>query len=248
MAPDRRKFRLALAALAAAALALAAPAGAALTTPVLLDPGSGASVDALPAFSWTPVAGADSYEFQVAADRNFNAPVLGRGEGSFATRNTRATLKKTLPNGTYWWRVRATTKSGDTSPWTAPRSVRKSWSAAPTSLSPSSGFPFTFPGLPIALSWSPVPYAASYMFTLASDPALANIVENQGRPVETWATNYVPTFTLLPQGTYYWDVVPVDSEGNLGASSSTSAFNWSWLLMMMTYVTDLTLVDEFFDL
>src|SRR5437867_12790095 len=157
MAADHRNFRLVLAALAAAALAVAAPARGALTAPVLLDPGSAASVQTLPAFSWSPVTGADQYEFQVAADQNFNSPVLGRGESSFTTRNTRATLKKTLPNGTYWWRVRATTKSGDASPWSAPRSVHKSWSAAPTSLSPGSGFPFTFPGMPIALSWSPVP-------------------------------------------------------------------------------------------
>src|SRR6266496_133788 len=123
MASDRRHFRLVLAALAAAALAVAAP----------------------PAFAWAPVAGADSYEFQVAADQNFNSPVLGRGEGSFATRNTRATLKKTLPNGTYWWRVRATNKAGDASSWTAPRSLRKLWTATPSSLTPGSGYPFTFP-------------------------------------------------------------------------------------------------------
>src|SRR2546421_2375324 len=108
MAADRRHFPLVLAVLAAAALAVAAPARGALTAPVLLDPGPGASVQALPAFAWSPVPGADGYEFQVAADQNFNSPVLGRGEGSFTTKNTRATLKKTLPNGTYWWRVRAT--------------------------------------------------------------------------------------------------------------------------------------------
>ena len=47
-------------------------------------------------------------------------------------------------------------------------------------------------------------------------PRLANIVMNNGQPLETWATNYVPTFNLLPSGTYYWNVVPVDSEGNRG--------------------------------
>ena len=111
MAANPPHFRLALAALAAAALAIAAPAHGALTPPVLLSPAAGLSVQALPAFAWSPVAGADTYEFQVAADQNFNSPVLGRGEGSFATRNSRATLKKTLPNGTYWCRVRATNKS-----------------------------------------------------------------------------------------------------------------------------------------
>ena len=52
--------------------------------------------------------------------------------------------------------------------------------------------------------------------------------EVQATSVETWATNYVPSFTLLPSGTYYWNVVPVDSEGNLGAASPVSSFTYSW--------------------
>ena len=246
MVSHRRHFRLLLASLAAGALAVAAPAHGALTAPVPLNPGPGVTVEALPAFGWGPVAGADSYEFQVAADQNFNSPVLGRGEGSFTTRNTRATLKKTLPNGTYWWRVRASNKSGDASPWTSPRSLRKFWTATPSSLTPGSGFPFTFPTSPIAVGWAPVPYAASYMFSLASDPGLANIVVNSGQPEETWATNFVPT-SLLPSGTYYWNVVPVDPEGNRGAPSPVSSFSWSWPSATTPVVSDLVAANEFFD-
>jgi hypothetical protein len=235
------------AALAGAALLVAAPAQAALPVPVLGEPGPGATVEALPGFSWSPVPGAETYEFQVSADRNFNAPVLGRGEGSFSTRNTRASLKKTLPNGTYWWRVRASSKSGDTSPWTLPRSLVKNWTAAPISLSPATGFPFAFPGSPVKLNWSAVPYAASYHFALASDPGMANIVENQGKPVETWATNYVPTFTLLPSGTYYWNVTPADSQGNRGAPSPVASFSWTWPSTTSPRVTDLMTALEMFD-
>jgi hypothetical protein len=235
------------AALAGAALLLTAPAQAALPTPVLGEPGPGATVEALPGFSWGPVPGAETYEFQVAADRNFNSPVLGRGEGTFSTKNSRATLKKTLPNGTYWWRVRASSKSGDTSPWTTPRSFVKNWTASPISLSPASGFGFAFPGSPIKLNWSAVPYAASYHFALASDPGMANIVENQGKPVETWATNYVPSFTLLPSGTYYWNVTPADSQGNRGAPSPVASFNWTWPSNTTPRVTDLMTATEMFD-
>ena len=124
---------------------LAAPAQGAMTAPVPLDPGNGASFQAIPPFAWSPVPGADQYQFQVAADQNFNSPVLGQGEGNFVTKNTRATLKKTLPNGRYWWRVRATTKKGDASPWSTPRSFIKSWTAVPSSMTPGPGYPFTFP-------------------------------------------------------------------------------------------------------
>src|SRR5215210_3823657 len=228
MAADPR-FRSALAAvLGTFALYFAGVAQAALPTPTTLEPGPNATVGAPPAFAWAPVPGAETYEFQLAADQNFNSPVLGRGEGTFTTRNTRATVKKTFPNGTYWWRVRAASRSGETSPWSAPRSFRKAWTAAPSSLSPEPGFPFAFPSSPMRLNWSPVPYAASYFFTLASDPALANVVEGGGKPVETWATNYVPLYNLLPQGTYYWGVTPLDAQGNRGAPSPVSSFTWSW--------------------
>ena len=228
-------------------LAFAAPAHGALKAPVLLDPGPGASLAALPAFAWSPVPGAYAYEFQMAADQNFNSPVLGRGEGSFATKNTRATLKKTLPNGRYWWRVRATSQSGAASPWSNPRSLTKAWTAVPGSQSPYSGYPFTFPGAPISLGWAPVNYAASYFITLASDPALANVVINNGQPLETWATNFVPSFNLLPSGTYYWSVTPVDSEGNKGMPSPVSSFYWSWPSTTTAYMTDLMTADEMFD-
>ena len=79
---------------------------AALATPTAVAPANGLVVDALPAFSWAAVAKAERYEFQLAADAGMNSPVLGRGDDQFTTRNTRATLKKTIPNGTYWWRVR----------------------------------------------------------------------------------------------------------------------------------------------
>jgi hypothetical protein len=247
MAATRRTPVLLAVALATACLAFAAPAGAALPQPVPLDPGNGASVEALPPFAWSTVPGADSYEFQVAADQNFNSPVLGR-DGTFTTKNTRATLKKTLPNGRYWWRVRASKKGGDASPWSTPRSIVKSWNAVPATQSPFNGYPFTFPSDPMTMSWTAVPYAASYMFSLASDPGLANLVEGTaGQPVQTWATNYVPAFKLLPSGTYYWNVVPVDSEGNRGTPSPVSSFNWSWPSTTTPSVTDLMSATEMYD-
>ncbi len=118
---------------ATAALLLAAPAGAAtLAVPTLVAPTANASVQSLPAFAWNAVPGAARYEFALAADAGFNSPALGMGEGQFFTRNTRATVKKTVANGTYWWRVRAIAAGGAVSPWSAPRPLRKSWAIAPT--------------------------------------------------------------------------------------------------------------------
>src|SRR5207249_11545188 len=115
-------------------LSTATPAAAVpdspLPTPSLLSPASGAVLDAVPPFAWTPVTTADHYEFQIAADAGFNSPVLGSGSDDFTTQNTRATLLKTIPNGTYYWRVRAIAAGVSVSAWTPGRSFRKAWPGA----------------------------------------------------------------------------------------------------------------------
>src|SRR5207247_1953721 len=128
-------------ALAAAALVLAtgARAQARLSAPAPISPAAGAVAASVPAFAWSSVPRADRYEFQIAADAGFNAPVLGTGQDRFFTRNTRATLKKTVPNGTYWWRVRAAGKGGNVSAWSRGRPLRKSWTAAAALQSPGNG-------------------------------------------------------------------------------------------------------------
>jgi hypothetical protein len=114
------------------------------------------------------------YEFQLAADVGFNAPVLGKGEDQFFTRNSRATLKKTVPNGTYYWRVRAVSADGSVSPWSAPRQLRKGWTLAPALQAPAHGAVVSHPTNPLVLRWSAVPHASKYLVTIASDPQLGS--------------------------------------------------------------------------
>jgi hypothetical protein len=225
-------------------LVLAAPAHAGLATPTPVAPANGLSVDAPPAFSWAAVAGADRYEFQLAADSGMNSPVLGRGEDQFTTRNTRATVKKTFPNGTYWWRVRALEKNGTPGPWTAPRSIVKAWTSAPALQSPSQGAIMVHPTHPLVLRWSPVPRAAKYIVSIGTDPSLGTIVNPKD---ETSATVYAPRATLLPPGTYYWTVTPIDSQGHRGAPSPVQSFMWTWPTSTLTRVDDIFAAPEVFD-
>jgi len=228
-----------------AALVLAAPA-AALDAPTLTTPAANASVQSLPAFGWNGVSGAARYEFALAADAGFNAPVLGMGEGQFFTRNTRATVKKTVPNGMYWWRVRAIAAGGAVSPWSAPRPLRKAWTLAPTLLSPTQGAVTTHPSTPLVLKWSPVPHAAKYWVTVASDPALGSAVLGQGN-VETRGTSYAPRALLLPPGTYYWGVIPLDAQGHRGQPSAVGMFTWLWPTATATTVGDVRTDTEVYD-
>src|SRR5215210_322279 len=91
----RRLFLTALAAVAL--LACAAPA-AAVTAPQLASPAGGATLSYLPTFAWNGVTGADKYEFEIATDSGFNSPIRVDGRDSVFTKNTRATLKKSVPN------------------------------------------------------------------------------------------------------------------------------------------------------
>ena len=104
-----------------------------LRAPVPTSPANGARVQQLPAISWNAVRGAAAYEYQIAADPRFNSLALGRGtgRGTAQIHNLSATLDKTVPNGTYYWRVRGVTTKGKVGAWSKLRRIVKAWNSTP---------------------------------------------------------------------------------------------------------------------
>jgi hypothetical protein len=249
MPTDRR---LLAAAFAAITFLTAGPARAAVARPVQIGPADGAVVQFLPAMSWTPIKGADKYQFQISADAGMNSPVLGQGKDNFFTRNTRATLLKTIPNGTYYWRVRASNAAGEVSAWTQPRAFRKQWNLQPALQSPGSGAALSFPANPVVLNWTGVAGAAHYLVSVASDPTLGSLVlhyanqDNPSGPPNVAASSAALTSALAP-GSYYWSVVPVDAEGNRGVATPVASFNWLWPSATATHLEDLNAAPEAYD-
>lgn len=193
-------------------------------------PAAGATVQALPSFTWKAVKGANQYEFQLAGDRRFGSIVLGtgRGKGSFRTRNTAATVDKTIPDGRYYWRVRAISAGGRAGKWASARAVTKAWSAAPQLTEPADGATVSWPSDSLVLNWKPVGHATTYFVSIATDPGLSNlVVGDASKPVETQGTVYALKTTLAP-GTYYWAITPLDAQGHRGTRSRTASFKWSW--------------------
>lgn len=241
-----RRSAAVLAGLLALTLTGAVEAGG-VATPRPSGPPSGAANPELPPFVWRAARGADSYEFQIAADRGFNSNIPGLRKTRLDTSNTRATITTAVPNGTYWWRVRAVTKAGQVSGWSPARSVRKTWTAAPQLRGPVGGARVSFPAQPLTLTWSPVPRAAKYLVSLATDEDLASLVDD--KPVETAGTSYAPSLT--PAGgkgkTYYWAVTPLDAKGNRGAQSRIASFVWEWPSQTTAKLTDLRAEPETFD-
>jgi hypothetical protein len=232
------KLRIALGVLAVGLVAIA-PAGGALVAPAPVGPSAGVAVDSLPAFRWNPVTGADHYEFELAADPGFNSTL-----SVVNTKNTRAALKKVIPNGTYHWRVRAVASGGALGTWSASRTLEMKWTAQPALLAPSDQATISYPQDALRLRWSPVPGAAKYEVKVATDPNLGSLIWEA--PVETAATSFAFTAPLGP-GVYYWGITPLDAEGHAGTRSTTASFTWRWPSTTNPKVTDLVADPEVYD-
>lgn len=71
--------------------------------PVLVSPGDGSSTnDSTPLFDWDVTGGATEYQIQVDDYSDFTSPVV-----DLTTTATAQTPASALPNGTYYWHVRA---------------------------------------------------------------------------------------------------------------------------------------------
>ena len=221
-----------------------AHAARALAAPSLDSPENGATVQAAPVFTWKPVRRAAKYEFQLSADAGFRSIVTG---GTVSTYNKAFTLDRSLPDGSYHWRVRAVNGAGDAGRWSPGRSLTKRWSTRPTLLAPSDGTAVSFPSQPLVLRWEPVPHAVKYVVTVAADSALATqVLGTASNPVETVGTVVTPSGSLDP-GQYWWAVTPVNALGNRGARSAISSFTWDWPSSTSVHVNDLNADPRVYD-
>jgi hypothetical protein len=97
------------------------------------------------------------------------------------------------------------------------------------------------------LSWSAVPGATEYIVSIATDPALSNVVLGSATsPQKTVATVFALPGSL-PAGQYYWAITPVDTQGHRGARSAVGTFNWSWPTTTTTQVNDINPDARVFD-
>jgi hypothetical protein len=229
--PISSKLRILVAAVAVG-LVTVAPAASAPPVPDPLGPPDGSTVTFLPTFAWNPVTGADTYQFELAADEGFASKIY-----TVTTKNTRAVPVTTAPNGTYYWHVASVDADGSVSNWSPTMTVEKLWAGDPDLLSPADGATISYPADPLVLRWTAVQGAANYRVFVGTDPDLGSLI-GTGNPVETQARNYVPR-QLLASTTYYWAVTPLDAQGNPGDQSAVRSFTWEWPSATTPVVTDL---------
>jgi large repetitive protein len=221
--------------------------------PGALQPASSIKVDRMPVFTWSPVKHADHYEFQMSADKGFNSTVAGSA-GKQATKNTAVTIPTALINGTYWWRLRTVTAKNDTSAWTKGRAVVLNWAPVMNVTGPADATAFATPAATATtapvMRWAAMPGAAQYAVAVASDPLMSTLVSPGATAEVTDGTSYTLNGTL-PDGTYYWTVTPLDSQGHKGLPSVIHSFSTAWqasagLPVMTDIATDPELMDPVF--
>jgi hypothetical protein len=193
-------------------------------------PANGVKVATLPLFTWKPVASAAKYEFAVSSDKRFTNAAAGNS--AYETQNTAASLDTALRSGTYWWHVRSVTKTGQRSSWTTPRSFTVAFAPVTNILGPTTGTAFQIPPASltdsVVLRWAPMPNAANYNVSIASDALMSQLVSGGGGGVDTVDGTSDTIWDKLPDGTYYWTVTPLDAEGNPGIPSPMRSFTIAW--------------------
>ncbi|MBN1429887.1 MAG: hypothetical protein JXB07_16075, partial [Anaerolineae bacterium] len=189
--------------------------GALPAAPTLLTPPNNSTTsDLTPTFDWEDVPGATHYRIQIADNPDFSSPTADSQPS-----NSTYTPGKTLPNGSYYWRVRTNDEMGNwgeySEIWTF--TVNGALPAAPTLLTPPNSS--TTSDLTPTFDWEDVPGATHYRIQIADNPDFSSPA------ADSQPTNsiYTPSNTL-PNGTYYWHVRANDGMGNWGEYSEVWTF------------------------
>jgi hypothetical protein len=190
------------------------------SVPTLLSPADGAKLNSTtPTLDWSDVAGAPgmTYGLQVAYDIDFTS--LKANASGLATSQYTTSV---LTQGTYYWRVKAVSGTGNASDWSAPWSFTVDTTAppVPTLVSPASAAKMnnTTP----TLDWSDVtdPSGVTYTLQVATSSAFTTLVVN----VAGIAASEYTVSPALAAATYYWRVKAVDGAGNVSSWATARTF------------------------
>ena len=164
-----------------------------------------------------------------------------------------------LPNGAYFWRVRSLDAANDSSKWSGVRKFTKKWNAMATLLTPGEPEHDRLSESRDSDAGRPCRAPSTYHVSVATGAsgggvdAPGGIISkgalawnDGGKPITTSNTNLAVSTSLHP-GTYYWQVVPVDAEGNAGTPSAIFSFAWIWAGTTTPTVTDMVPGVEIYD-
>ena len=165
-------------------------------------------------FDWEPVAGAVTYDLQVATDSTFNNFAF-KAENLYGSRYSPPT---TLFNDQFWWRVRAVDLAGQPTAWSTARfSFKRQWLDTPTAVYPTGSTAVADANVAVSngdrffYQWTPVQHASRYLLQIALDVNFSSGVDTCVTTLTTYAPRALGDCSY-PRGTVvYWRVRPEDT-------------------------------------
>ncbi|WP_166133407.1 Ig-like domain repeat protein [Nocardioides ochotonae] len=159
----------------------------------------------------TPAATeAKSYQIQTSIDPAFGTRI----DDTTIDERTYTSPGQTYPEGPVYWRVRANDGSGNPTVWSETGEFTKR-SAVPTLTSPANGASL---GSDYALSWEPLPFAASYEVEV-------NVGATKVGGSTSWKhVSWAPSDPFPASASYTWRVRRIDAKGRKGAWSEQRSF------------------------
>ena len=231
MARSRTRKAVTFVLVAAVALPLTAAlehtvAAVAPPAPVLAAPANGAAVTAPVTLSWSQVAGAGGYNWEIGTTSDF-AVVLERNSPLLVGEATTHDVVGGLPNGTYFWHAQAVSPDVEASPWSAARSFTVTGAGAGSIgravLDPPHNATQFHTLENITFSWSAVPGAVSYVLQESTDPTFP--IDTRVRQVGIPGPTEQISFNSSLQGNFKARVIAVDANGVMGAPSNSVDFS-----------------------
>ncbi len=174
--------------------------------------------------TWGDVPKAAGYTVEIADNPGFNS-VIWTGQTTQAI----AVPEILLPDGAYWWRVRAVDAAGTQGVWSDVARVAKVWpnqigntrfAATPT------GAAASFTELNPYLFWGAVPGAKSYDVQVSPGDQFNNVIFTGTNLPQPFASP--AAVGALPDDTYSWRVRARDANDNTGPWTVASTFTKAW--------------------
>jgi hypothetical protein len=180
--------------------------------PVLFSPLNAALLrTGTPRLTWNSVSGATGYRIQVAANPSFTTALRAADPTG-----TSYAVSPALPDGLYYWRVRALNSDG-LGPWSSPRQFTVQ-TQPPANAAPELNY---YTSGSVKLTWSGVSWASGYEVQVDESQAFAAPLEF----AQTVGANTLQVTTSpLPNGTHYWRVHARRADGTWSDWSPVQTF------------------------
>ena len=163
---------------------------------------------------WDAARNGHAYQVQLAGNRRFDSPIVDAITDVGILRHT----TPALPDGQYFWRVRALNEAGAPGPWSVVRilTIDTVPPAAPSPTAPANGAQVT--NRRLTFEWGKVAEAYRYEIQLDTSAGFGQ------PPIDVGRRTRYQTPETLAQATYYWHVRAYDRAGNASAWSAPRSF------------------------